>query len=264
MNMLSISLLFLISMFLFLLKSSLYNESTFSKIKTNTDYIFLNDIANLLSNCSTRPSIRIKVKSDKDYIHFLNILSCYCKGIGFWGGFCLKNDKKYVGHNDEHDVNLAVYLRDLFKGKSVVDLGAGLGWYCPIISEKSKKCDQYDGSVNIEEVTQGKVKYLNLAEPIEFQCNYDIVMSIEVAEHIHKLYEEIYVDNLIKCSKEGILISWSKIGQGGHFHVNNKNKEDAIKLFEKKNLKYDINITANIKNATKFKYLRDNILYFKK
>lgn len=52
-------------------------------------------------------------------------------------------------------------------------------------------------------------------------------MSIEVAEHIAKEYEDIYINNLIKCAKEGIVITWAGIGQGGHFHVNNKAREDG-------------------------------------
>lgn len=53
---------------------------------------------------------------------------------------------------------------------------------------------------------------------------------------------------MIKCSKEVILITWSKVGQAGHFHVNNKNKEEVIELFKKKGLKYNSNITYKLKN----------------
>lgn len=93
----------------------------------------------------------------------MNYLSCKCYGFWYWGGFCLKKEKMYVGGNKAHDIGLSNELALLFKDKTVVDLGAGLGHYCPIISRKAKECDSYDGLVNIEEVTNGKVKYLNLA-----------------------------------------------------------------------------------------------------
>lgn len=118
--------------------------------------------------------------------------------------------------------------------------------------------------MNIEEVTKGKVKYLNLAEPIHFECNYDIVMSLEVAEHIPKMYEEIYINNLIECCKESILITWSRIGLKGHYHVYNKNREDVIKLFERKGFNYVTSITNRLKNATNIWYLKNNILFFNK
>lgn len=116
----------------------------------------------------------------------------------------------------------------------------------------------------IEKETKGRVKYLNLAEPIPFECNYDFVISIEVAEHIPKIYEDIYVDNLIKCSKIGIVISWSGIGQSGHFHVNNKNKEEVILLFKKKGYKYQSLITERLKNFTTIAWVKSNLLYFAK
>lgn len=174
----------------------------------------------------------------------MNNISCVCKGIGYWGGFCLGNGNKYVGGNKGYDISLSYRLADLFKDKTVVDLSAGLGWYCPIISRKSKKCDQFDGSVNIEEVTKGKVKYLNLAEPIEF--------------------EKIFINNLLKCSKEGILISWSTTGQRGHFHVNNKKQSDVIKLFESNGVYYDNATTNIIRKGTTFSYVRRNLLFFNK
>lgn len=227
-------------------------------------YNTISKITYLLANCNLTTIKRLKITNNIEYMNYLNYLSCKCKGIGYWGGFCLKKEKYCIGGNQNHDINLSNELADIFKDKTVVDLGAGLGWYCPIISKKSKKCDQYDGSVNIEEVTNGKVKYLNLAESIKFSCNYDIVMSIEVAEHIPKEYEDVYINNLIKCSKGGLLITWSKIGQGGHYHVNNKNREDVIKLFNKRGMKYQYGITNRLKNVTKISYLKNNILYFTK
>lgn len=149
------------------------------------NFHYIQQKSSLLSNCKS--SIKLKnftIYSVNDLEKYLNYLSCNCKGIGYWGGFCLNKIKKVVGYNYVNDDILANTLGRLFKNKRVVDLGAGLGQYCPIVSKYSKVCDQYDGSVNIEEVTNGKVKYLNLAESINIECNYDYVMSIEVAKHI--------------------------------------------------------------------------------
>lgn len=58
---------------------------------------------------------------------------------------------------------------------------------------------------------------MNLAESINIECNYDYVMSIEVAEHIPQTFESIYLNNLIKCAKEGVVITWATIGQEDTF-----------------------------------------------
>lgn len=146
----------------------------------------------------------------------------------------------------------------------MVDLGAGLGWYCPIVSNYSKVCDEYDGSVNIEEATNGRVKYLNLAEEINIECNYDYAMSIEVAEHIPKEFENVYLNNVVKCAKEGIVITWATIGQAGHFHVNNKAKEDVVKLVESKGLKYDDSKSKHLADEETIGHLKRNIMFFNK
>jgi len=48
------------------------------------------------------------------------------------------------------------------------------------------------------------------------------ILSLEVAEHIPAQFESIYIDNLVKHAKEDIILSWAKLGQSGHSHVNNK------------------------------------------
>lgn len=249
-------------MFLFVLLTFFkkYNDFT-NMLENDTTYKRINNFIFLKSKCKSDISDRINFRIEKEYIQLMNKLSCSCRGVGYWGGFCLnisKARKMFVGC----DLDLANKLSELFKGKKVVDLGGGLGWYCKIIGGKAESCDEYDGSVNIEEATNGTVKYLNLAEPINFECNYDIAMSIEVAEHIPKEYENIYINNLLKCGKEAILISWSRMGQGGYFHVNNKNKQDVIQIFEKRSLKYNNKITEAIKKSTKFIWIKRNILYF--
>lgn len=224
----------------------------------------MQQFSQILTHCKSEKQFKVfTLKTTKDVESYLNYLSCYCKGIGYWGGFCLEKEKKEVGGNEMHDEKLATTLGKNFINKKVADFGAGLGWYCPIVSKYSKVCDEYDGSVNIEDVTNGKVKYINLAEPIKIKCNYDYVISIEVAEHIAKEYEDIYINNLIKCAKEGIVITWAGIGQGGHFHVNNKAREDVIKIFKKKGLEYDKEKTNQIANGTELDYLKNNILFFK-
>ena len=46
---------------------------------------------------------------------------------------------------------------------------------------------------------------------------------MEVAEHIPQQYEQIFLDNLVRLAKEGIILSWGVPGQRGHSHINLKN-----------------------------------------
>jgi tryptophanyl-tRNA synthetase len=44
---------------------------------------------------------------------------------------------------------------------------------------------------------------------------YDWIISLEVALHIPEKYEAVYLDNILRHAKEGIILSWAVPGQGG-------------------------------------------------
>ena len=53
---------------------------------------------------------------------------------------------------------------------------------------KFKRYMGFDGAANVESFTLGSIRYLNLAEPVEWMPHEvsDWVMSLEVGEHIPK------------------------------------------------------------------------------
>ena len=47
----------------------------------------------------------------------------------------------------------------------------------------------------------------------------------------------VWVDNLARHTKEGVILSWAELGQGGHSHVNNKAEDDVITMMSKRGFK---------------------------
>ena len=88
-------------------------------------------------------------------------------------------------------------------------------------------------------------------------------MSLEVAEHIPKQHELVYVDNLVRHAKEGIILSWAKIGQGGHSHINTKDFADVKILMEERSFYHDANVSEIFKNKARLGWLRDNLNIFR-
>lgn len=200
--------------------------------------------------------IYIKIHNHVEY-------KCDIKKSEKWGGFCITKQHPNTGWNYILDYGLATKIGLIFKNKTIIDLGAGLGQYCEVIRNYST-CDAYDGSKNVEIVTNGKVKYLNLAKKIEFNCIHDVVISIEVAEHIPKIYENIFEDNLIKCSKSIIILTWARIGQGGFYHVNERNKSEVINIFTSKGLKWNNTLFKLLFDSSRIKYIKNNLMVFSK
>ena len=126
--------------------------------------------------------------------------------------------------------------------------------------------DAYDGAPYSDTFTDGKVQFLDLSIPQYGLPLYDYVISTEVAEHIPKKYEKLYVDNLFRHAKEGIILSWAKPGQGGHFHVNNKAFKDIKKLMEDNGFEHDAISSSVLQKSSSvgFAYFRDGINVFKR
>jgi len=157
-------------------------------------------------------------------------LSCRLNGIGPTGGFCLDDKHKDVGGNTMWSPGLSDMLAELFSGSTVLELGAGLGNYEADWERKGHigrsdgilSVRMFDGAENVEKVTEGRVKWADLTEPLEDVLPADWVLSLEVGEHIHAgSASETFIRNLHEHNTRGIVVSWGVPGQGGLFHVNN-------------------------------------------
>ena len=161
---------------------------------------------------------------------------CEGKKTSSTGGFCLTK-QTVIGGNNWVDKPLAEYLRDhVFKDKTVIDLGAGLGHYGKIFMEEHSPVISwvgFDGAMNVQNATDGLVRYMDLTQPHaadERPCiKGDWVLSLEVAEHIPPQFTDSYIRN-IRCScRIGAVVSWALPSQtGGLGHVNTKHQKDAI------------------------------------
>jgi hypothetical protein len=185
------------------------------------------------------------------------------KDVSTNGGWC----SKISGANStQHitDKRLATTLSNFLKGKTVASFGDGPGLYKKLISEKREVIlyDSFDGAPYCEETTDGRVQFLDLSVPIYHLKQYDWIVSLEVAEHIPQEYESIYLDNLAKHASEGIILSWARIGQGGHSHVNNRDFDYVKKQVEKRGFKHDLTASNILKSGTNLAWIQNNVNVF--
>jgi len=181
------------------------------------------------------------------------------------GGWCLSAGSK---NSSEHktDSNFAKALSKFLNGKTVASFGDGPGFYKDIIDRLNqvKLYDAFDGSPYTEVNSKGKVKFLDLSIPIYHLDKYDWILSVEVAEHIPVEFEMVYLTNLIKHAKEGVILSWAKEGQGGFSHVNERNFDYVKYKMESMGVKHDLDASVYLKNSAKLSWIKDNINVFRK
>lgn len=181
------------------------------------------------------------------------------------GGWCASTSKENSGQH-KTDRQFAAALATFFKGKYVASFGDGPGRYKQLLLDSGLPIgyDAYDGAPFTEETSEGRVQYLDLTLPQYGLPLYDWILSLEVAEHIPKEYESIYIDNIVRHAKEGIIISWAKPGQDGYSHVNNRPFSYVKTLFENLGFKHDGNSSTKLQKVAKLEWLQWNTNVFRR
>ena len=164
------------------------------------------------------------------------------------------------------DMNLVPALSNFFENKKVASFGDGPGAYKREILKLGKVSafDSYDGAPYTETTSEGRVAYLDLTLPQFGLPLYDWVMSLEVAEHIPSKFENVYMDNIARHSKEGIVLSWATPGQGGLEHINERSFEYVINLLQTYDFEWDEKSSYYLRNASTLPWLRANVNVFKR
>jgi cyclopropane fatty-acyl-phospholipid synthase-like methyltransferase len=118
-------------------------------------------------------------------------------------------------------VNAVRVAFNMLPGQTVVDVGCAIGEYVREFQRQGFPAEGIEGSMRAEEFFVAEpIMIHDLRKPLVNGKRFDVVMSLEVAEHIEPEHAEQYVLNLMKLAKRSILITAAPPGQGGHYHVN--------------------------------------------
>jgi SAM-dependent methyltransferase len=125
----------------------------------------------------------------------------------------------------------------LVQPKSVIDVGCGVGAWLSVFNECGVE-DFYglDGEYvdrNMLEIPHQRFLAVDLTKPIQLNRQFDLVVSLEVAEHLPDSCAEVFVESLTKLGPI-ILFSAAIPHQGGTRHVNEQWPEYWVKYFQDK------------------------------
>lgn len=153
-------------------------------------------------------------------------------------------------------------LIDWYKPKSVLDLGCNTGWWLHwFIWHGVKNVLGVDGDNMVEALKIPKDKFLtrDLTEPLGIDGKFDLVMCLEVAEHLDEQYADILVDAATQHSN---IVFWSAAtpGQTGYHHVNEQPHEYWIEKFAQRG--YTARILKDMLPQVPHDYYRKNAIEF--
>lgn len=154
---------------------------------------------------------------------------------------------------------------NLIEPGSVVDLGAGPGRF--LLPFKERGCD-----VTAVELSEAAIRssplsadtYIkhDLREPLHLDRKYDLVLCLEVLEHIPPEKAETAVGSIVSAGRTAVVTA-ARPGQGGRHHVNERPRSYWLELFGEKGWTADDDIAERIKSSVKpgsLTWLRDNLM----
>jgi hypothetical protein len=190
--------------------------------------------------------------------HDLSLSLKRFKSIGANGGWDIDETTSYF-----LDEGLTIAIFALIHHQSLINFGAGKGHYEIFLDELGYTGSKYslDAAPSVENLTKGAVHYGDLTLPLSLPP-HDWVLSLEVAEHIPPQFEAVFMTNLIKHTKYGIIISWAPLQQRGHGHVNLKSKAEVVELFEKYGFRDCPDLSKFLGSKAKIPFLARNVLVF--
>ncbi len=165
------------------------------------------------------------------------------------------------------DVILGEAIADFFaeeEALSVVDFGCGMGSYVKQIRMKGIRAEGYDGNPNTLELTDGVCKILDLSESFQLQETFDWVLSLEVGEHLPQQYERIFIENIMRHARKGIVLSWAIKNQGGTGHFNEQNNDYIKAVFASYGYINDVAAEKKLRSASTVIWFKNSLMVFRK
>lgn len=142
-------------------------------------------------------------------------------------------------------------LRD-FAPKSVIDIGCGTGALLAQLRNEGCSVVGLEYAAAARELCAKRgldaIAFDIMYDNFDAPRPYDVVISMEVAEHLPEHVADRYVDLLARLGKN-IVLTAATPGQGGTDHVNEQPHEYWIKKFEQRNRILDWTLTSNWRAA---------------
>lgn len=155
-------------------------------------------------------------------------------------GFFARRVRRYT----PMQIEIAKALYDVFKPYTVFDVGCGIGGYLEGFAKCNCLVSGFD--MGYDQAGQFMNEYIRMStfkwdasDPILIDYKYDLVISIEVAEHIDKTKSSIFCKNVVDLCCGRIILTAAGLGQRGRHHVNCQPQKYWVDKFENIDAKYN-------------------------
>ncbi len=184
------------------------------------------------------------------------------------GSWC---QQTLYGHTFDIDLARGIdKLCSILLVKTIYDLGCGPGWYVKFLRDRGYDAQGYDGNRNVEEMSSRffnngfYCQYMDLSEPVRADDHADMVLCLEVGEHIPADKENIFLDNLACNSGKYLLLSWAIPHQKGDGHVNCHTNQYIIDRMKSRNFRINVPVSILLRESSGLPWFKSTIMFFEK
>ena len=143
---------------------------------------------------------------------------------------------------------------------TINDLGCGAGDYVAYFNLLGWCSHGYDGNSITDTLIPGFTHQRDFTQPQVMGA--DVIMSLEVGEHIPKEFEQTFLDTVAFNAKSKVILSWAVPGQGGPGHVNEQPVEYIVDQMRERGWIPEWQVTASIRKECFFFWLRNNLVVY--
>lgn len=168
----------------------------------------------------------------------------------------------------QDDANqLAEILLTIYEPNSIIDLGCGVGRFLKPFEEAGCSVygvDAVQAAIDNSVISKSNIEQFDLRDPFYPEEVADIVLCLEVLEHIPEESANTIVESISRSGSIAV-ITFARPGQGGKHHINEKKLEYWIDKFEQAGMKYNKKDTAHVQselNPQDLEWLEKNIIIF--
>jgi SAM-dependent methyltransferase len=157
-------------------------------------------------------------------------------------------------------------LYEMLRPQSVLDVGCGHGLYLDIARQCGARevlgidgMDRSGTALGADEYIQ-----LDLQEPRKLGRRFDLVLCLEVVEHINPQATGTLFDFLAEHADGPILFSMAEPGQPGHGHINCLGMDEVLDLWQERGWWPDLNASLGFRSLATLSWFRRNVVLLRK
>jgi SAM-dependent methyltransferase len=183
------------------------------------------------------------------------------KTIFFYRILMIHKRGYYLSKMDHYyDKALCNEITKIFDVKTAVDIGCGDGRYVRNLNGHGIKCVGFDGYPETIKIPACGV--CDFSKPVDVG-KFDLVLCLEVGEHIPRKYEQIFLDNVVRAAFDWIVLSWAIPGQGGNGHVNCRDNWYIAKEMRRRDYEFYAEITKKLRESSTISWFRNTLMVYK-